>query len=116
MEKEKILSQLEKRKRAFNLYLENKQKKEEKNISVAHSQKKIREKHFARQERARQLFKREKKIFPEKAYKSFLTWRKMKRKKMKKNENQYAQMQEKLKKIQKMKKYQIDGKKEFDLH
>ena len=115
-EKKTLLNQLEKRKKAFDLHLKNKQKKDRKRIFIAYSQKKIRKKAIARREKARRLFKRKTKIFPENAHKNFINWRKEKRRKMKKARIRYAKMQKELRKVRKMKKYRIEGKKEFDLH
>lgn len=114
--REKLLNQMEKRKKAFESYLKDKKKRNQKKISVADNQKNIREEVHARQEKIKRLFKREKKKVYRKVYKIFVNWRKEKRKKLEEARSQYAQMQKELRRVTKMKKYKINEKKEFDLH
>lgn len=114
-ERKKLSNQLKNRKKAFDLYLESKQKRKVKKISTAHSQKEIRKKSLAGREAARRQFKRKKEIFSRKVYQRFLARRELKKKKMKKAYRKYIQKQKELEKISRRKEYRIDGKKEFDL-
>lgn len=114
-QKTRAIKKLSARKKSFDQFHARKSKWQQQRLARAGEMKGIRKKHADRKERARRGFVRTTNVFPKKAYRKFLANRKVRRAELEVGRQQYGKMRKQLDTIYKNKKYNIDGKKEFEL-
>lgn len=114
-QKKKAINKLERRKKGFDAYLKEQDKREKKRWSDAFKQKVLRKEYAERKDKARKSFIRTTASFPQAAYKKFLVKRKAKRAYIERARREYSSVQKQLKEVFNDKRYKISGKKEFKL-
>ena len=112
---EKAKKRLIQRKKAFEAHQAAKKRREKQRLSDIAKIKKERKRLFEKQESARRNFVRKTEVFPQKAYRRFIQRREERWAMEEIHRRNYQYLSHEMKRVFKNKKYNINGRREFDL-